>query len=257
MDPSLAGAPSSNQEFLGNGRPPLWHQALSWPVSTRTDQVPTDINENSSPSEGTSDSMMDTCLGESDSVNEIGDLPAIQTCEEQTPQRRKELSLQTRSHSMPEAEKQSISPSFSKSGRPRQGLQLPSFKSLGIANPQPSSLLTPPDEIGVDPLIGSVLDLTTPHNGRYHLTTADISPADSPPLHLNANVPTTIPTLSSRHNRPPHIEFCTPSEDSRQGEQPPSTSSSSATESIGGPGWYDQAVEKISNSTHVLERGYC
>ena len=245
MDPPLASGSEDTQDLVDSTcRPALW-QNISWPPPVVLEHVPASLSGISSSKAGASQTKAEDMAPESESHNNDSKLSAGQTCAEQSVNSRTTISLQNRSHSMPEVEKQSTSITIAKSGTVRQALRLPSFKSLGIANPQPNSLLTPPDEAVADPLIASVLNQPTPGNSQYVLTTAELSPADSP-LHDSIERPFVTPTLSNRHSRPPHIELSGPSDEPMHAEQPPSTSSSSATESIGGRGWYDQTVETIS-----------
>ena len=253
-DPSLVGGPTDSQDTIDDDcRPPIW-KTRSEPPPLREQGFTCLIDIPSPKAVASSAITENVVLTESEPHSNNNNIPTGQICEEHSINSRKEILLQNRSYSMPEVENQSMSTTTSKSSRLRQALRLPSFKSLGIANPQPSSLLTPPDETSVDPLIASVVTPSTPANGQYGLTTAELSPADSPLLHDDTNTSLVTPTLSNRDERPPHIELSGPPDESMQTDQPPSTSSSSATESIGGPGWYDQTVETISTSNRLFQR---
>ena len=247
MDPSSTDQVTvkANGVVESISRPPIW-QASSWPppqqCSNVLDNLPADpfITEPATVPTVNRATAMDY-----EPHNSHDESPASQITSEGTPATRKDILLQSRSQSMPEAEKQTASAMPSKSARARQGLQLPSFRSLGIANPHADSLLTPPDEAGVDPLLGSDLDQSTPMSGQYGIKPAELSPADSPPLESDQRQPQATPTSFSKADRPPHITFSSPAEHVVPGEKAPSTSSSSASESVGGPGWYDKTVETI------------
>ena len=245
MDQTAVKDGSTGQSIINDLQRPSVHQTLSWPPPRQSiDATPNLGSKHAWLDGGTEGSLGNNnpdIIGAQTSANDLEQERERQVAS------RKEISLQCRSRSMPEVQSQMLPVNVSKAGRSRQGLQLPSFKSLGIANPHHDSLLTPPDEAGVDPLMAAVLDRSTPSTSRYSIVAAELSPAESPsPEDDDPKQSLPTPSLSNRNEPPPHIEFSRPPEDPEQREHPPSTSGSSTTESIGGPGWYDQTVETIS-----------
>ena len=248
MDQIAVEDGSTGRSIVNDPQRPSVYQTLSWPPPKQLIDAATDLGSKPAfvdgATEGSLGSLSPDVIGVQTSANDLK--------HEQQVVSRKDISLQCRSQSMPEVPSQILPANLSRAGRSRQGLQLPSFKSLGIANPHPDSLLTPPDEAGIDPLLASVLDHPTPNTSRYSIVAAELSPAESPALEDDPQQSLPTPSLSNRNEPPPHIEFSRPAEDPEQREHAPSTSGSSTAESIGGPGWYDQTVETISGYLQIL-----
>ncbi|KAL8781293.1 MAG: hypothetical protein Q9213_006068 [Squamulea squamosa] len=125
----------------------------------------------------------------------------------------------------------------------QQHLQLPSFQSLGIANPYPTSILTPPDE----PVS---LNWTSPELDQAHLT-----PTASRPAHTDVHRSST-PQSPFPHNailgasndntsQAPASSLISPSVPSVQEPGSNSSNSSTATEVASNMPWLDQALGAV------------
>lgn len=127
--------------------------------------------------------------------------------------------------------------------RARHQLQLPSFQSLGIANPFPISILTPPDEPTAMNWTPSIMDQSdlTPKSFHAPPTGTPSSTTPQTPIPSSAMRTASNDTATQSAGNP----LMTPSVPSLRSYQSSSSESSSATETPSNMPWLEGAIGVI------------
>jgi len=132
----------------------------------------------------------------------------------------------------------------------RQNLQLPSFKSLGIAIPYPSALLTPPDDDGnTIAVVPPSRPTTTPGHSRHSSFPPGSSPKASKFIDLITTININMASANASTSVPPATSASSTQATAVQGTQG-STGSTIVTGNTGPPRvvWISQAVDIAGKS---------